>query len=75
MAEINRLFGTPASEAKPATETDQLEYIADLIGELEALAAHASGSELLKGLLALAHDEARRLATATRTDPGSNERG
>jgi hypothetical protein len=65
VTDINRLFGAPEPDTTPASRADQLDYIADLIAELETLAARSAGSELLKGLLALAHDEARRLAKST----------
>jgi len=53
----DRDFESPA--ARPATNIDQLKYLADLALELQHMATQMN-LELLAGLLMCAHDEAKR---------------
>jgi hypothetical protein len=43
----------------PATQSQRLEYLCDMVGELQAMAEQGS-LQRLAAILALAHDEARR---------------
>ncbi len=63
MSDIQRFYSQPVSEPEPST--DRLEYVADLIAELELLAGGQPGCDTLRGLLTLAEREARRLSRAS----------
>lgn len=62
MAGKNNEAGSQAAELdEPVLTKERLEYMADLLLELQTLAAGA-GCETLSGLLHLSHAEARRKA-------------
>lgn len=50
-----------AGKTLPSTEADQLDYLADMVGELRTMARQL-GAETLADILALAHAEAARAA-------------
>ncbi len=63
MSDIQRLYSRTVGTPGPAS--DRLEYVADLIAELEALTSAEPGCDTLRGLLVLAEREARRAARGT----------
>ena len=55
-----------AGQAPPTAEADQLDYLADMVGELRTMARRL-GAETLADVLALAHAEAARAAVRRRS--------
>ena len=53
------LGAEPGAALSPVTETERLEYLCDLVGELRSMAEQASFRRLA-AILALAHEEARQ---------------